>query len=300
MGKLIDLTGQKFGRWTVLSRAEKPVGSTSSSAFWLCECECGTKKIVSGNVLKQGKSKSCGCLNKEPKADDLTGQRFGYLTVLQRVEKPSHIKGNDAYWLCKCDCGNKKVIIGKSLKNGHTITCGCHLDKKTNLTGQRFGQLTVLEIDTTAPRGNGTYSLCKCDCGNTVSVLNSNLTSGHTKSCGCLVSSGEREIQAILEENNINYIKQYSFLDLNSELGYPLRFDFAIINNNKIERLIEFQGEQHYDNRFFDQTVKKNDPLKKEYCKNNNIKLICIPYWKRDKLTLDDLLSDRYEEGDLI
>jgi hypothetical protein len=52
MGKLIDLTGQKFGRLTVLGRAPKPEGAASTSAFWCCVCECGTKKVISGNVLR--------------------------------------------------------------------------------------------------------------------------------------------------------------------------------------------------------------------------------------------------------
>lgn len=56
MGKVIDLTGQKFGRLTVISRAEKPEGSHSTSAFWLCRCECGNEKVISANVLRQGKS----------------------------------------------------------------------------------------------------------------------------------------------------------------------------------------------------------------------------------------------------
>ena len=61
MSKLINLVGERYGNWTVLEKAKKPEDSKSSSAFWLCRCDCGTERIVSGNVLKQGKSKSCGC-----------------------------------------------------------------------------------------------------------------------------------------------------------------------------------------------------------------------------------------------
>lgn len=49
---VIDLVGQKFGRWTVIKRVPKPEGNSSRSAFWLCRCECGTEKVVSGNVLR--------------------------------------------------------------------------------------------------------------------------------------------------------------------------------------------------------------------------------------------------------
>lgn len=54
MGRLIDLTGQKFGRWEVLGRAEK--------LHWICRCECGTEKPVDGGSLRRGDTKSCGCL----------------------------------------------------------------------------------------------------------------------------------------------------------------------------------------------------------------------------------------------
>lgn len=291
MGKVINLVGERFGRWTVLERAEKPINSRSSSAFWKCRCDCGTEKIISGNVLRQGKSKSCGCLNKEPRAKDITGQRFGKLTVLKRVPRPEHVSGADAYWLCKCDCGKEKIIIGKSLRNGSTVTCGCHCDKITNLVGQKFGKLTVLKLDSFSKKGDGSYWICECECGNIVSVQGSNLTSGHVKSCGCLVSMGEVEISNLLKKNNIDFKTQYSFKDLNSAMGYPLRFDFAVFNKEgEIEYLIEFQGEQHYTYSYFshfDANILINDLLKKDYCKRKNIKLACIPYWQRGKITLD-------------
>lgn len=61
MGKFMDLTGLKFGRWTVIEKAEK----LNNQIAWLCECECGNKRIVRGQDLRTGKSKSCGCLKDE-------------------------------------------------------------------------------------------------------------------------------------------------------------------------------------------------------------------------------------------
>lgn len=61
MGKFIDLTGQKFGRLTVLSRAEN---SKCGRVMWNCICDCGNHAKVSSNRLKQGETKSCGCLRK--------------------------------------------------------------------------------------------------------------------------------------------------------------------------------------------------------------------------------------------
>lgn len=56
-----DLTGLKFGRWTVLCWTKKKY----SEQIWLCRCDCGTEKEVIGGTLKTGKSKSCGCYSKE-------------------------------------------------------------------------------------------------------------------------------------------------------------------------------------------------------------------------------------------
>ena len=53
---------------------------------------------------------------------DLTGRRFGKLTVIKRVE---NTKANKARWLCKCDCGNEKIVVGGDLQSGRTRSCGC-------------------------------------------------------------------------------------------------------------------------------------------------------------------------------
>ncbi len=64
------------------------------------------------------------------KLHDLTGQRFGRLTVVERAEN----KGKPTVWLCKCDCGNEKIVRGSDLKNGHTQSCGCfHKEIVTNV-----------------------------------------------------------------------------------------------------------------------------------------------------------------------
>lgn len=61
MAKFRDITGQKFGRWSVLSYVE----TRYAEKFWKCICECGTEKVVIGSSLKMGRSKSCGCLSRE-------------------------------------------------------------------------------------------------------------------------------------------------------------------------------------------------------------------------------------------
>ena len=131
MGKLVDLTGQIFGRLTVLGRAEDyftPKGKRFVQ--WHCKCECGKNVTVLGMNLREGRSKSCGCLISESSymrnLTDLTGQRFAMLTVISRADDHVDISG-DRYvcWRCVCDCGNEKIIRASSLKQGLTKSCGC-------------------------------------------------------------------------------------------------------------------------------------------------------------------------------
>lgn len=67
--KPVDLTGQRFGRWTVIKRAGSHVcesyGCTTSFPLWLCRCDCGNEGIVIVENLKHGRSRSCGCLRDE-------------------------------------------------------------------------------------------------------------------------------------------------------------------------------------------------------------------------------------------
>ena len=113
---------------------------------------------------------------------DLTGQRFGQLTVLSR--EPSGKQG--AAWLCKCDCGcGKKTVCGKSLRSGGTKGCGCLHFRFKDITGQRFGRLTVLSRATN--KSNGRHGsvvawLCRCDCGKETVVIGSSLKGGKTNS----------------------------------------------------------------------------------------------------------------------
>ena len=113
---------------------------------------------------------------------DLTGQRFGKLVVVSLSDVR---KGNRRVWRCKCSCGNYTEVITKSLTSGNTKSCGCGLSNPLDITGQKFGKLTA--IRPTEKRINRIVVWeCLCDCGTTTEVMTSSLTTGNTKSCGCL------------------------------------------------------------------------------------------------------------------
>jgi hypothetical protein len=114
-------------------------------------------------------------------AIDLTGQRFGMLEVIKRYGSAPNDKA--ATWLCKCDCGNTKVIRGTSLKaKDGTRSCGCLSRQIEDLTGNRYGTLTVKRIYRNEASKKKEW-LCVCDCGNEVVVSGGNLKDGHTQHC---------------------------------------------------------------------------------------------------------------------
>lgn len=110
-----DEAGKRYGRLTVLGYAG---AGKFNRALWLCRCDCGVEKIVTGHCLRHGLSKSCGCSKRR----DEVGNRYGYLTVLEVVgaNKHGHID-----WLCHCVCGKEQVVSAMHLRRGDKRSCGC-------------------------------------------------------------------------------------------------------------------------------------------------------------------------------
>jgi hypothetical protein len=121
---LIDLTGRRFGRWTVNARAEN---GRHRNSRWVVTCDCGETRIVSGQGLRSGRSTSCGCYKRERvsirRLNSLTGLRFGRWLVLSQVEYDCR---GAARWNVKCDCGLIRVVQGAGLRSGRSTSCGCY------------------------------------------------------------------------------------------------------------------------------------------------------------------------------
>lgn len=113
-----NLLNQKFGSWIVVAPAENLNGRTR----WLCRCEnCGEEKIMYLSNLKRVSVHSCTHeMNK--RCMDLTGQKFGMLTVIENV----YVQENGTrLWRCECDCGNTIRVSTNELITGDTKSCGC-------------------------------------------------------------------------------------------------------------------------------------------------------------------------------
>lgn len=164
------------------------------------------------------------------------------------------------------------------------------------MLNRRFGKLTVKERSERKGKSGEVYWVCQCDCGNVIEVLGGSLRrkeGNQTVSCGCYHRSmGELKIIELLENAGIEYIDQYSFLDLPKS-----RYDFAIIENNSVIRLIEFDGEQHFKdvpNWGGLELQKERDNRKNNYAFSHNIPLVRIPYWERDNINLEMIMGNEY------
>lgn len=283
---------------------ERFVKKKKSYGVFVCPY-CGKDFETRIDNITSRHTKSCGC---QSAASDLSGQNFGRWTV---IEPASNKKG---YWVCACDCGCNKEVCGYSLTSGKSQSCGCLRDEKASIAmaqrnlsrpkkvkikklsnaekiiGQTFGELTVLgDSGERIPSTGEIKFLCQCSCGNTTKVTSAKLKSGHTTSCGHLLSKGEERIIKTLLSLNIKFETQKTFEDLISEKGVRLRFDFYLSDFNCC---IEYDGEMHSGNGYrgwftpqMQQQLKERDKKKEEYCAEKGIKLVRISY--KDLETID-------------
>lgn len=110
-------------------------------------------------------------------------------------------------------------------------------------------------------------------------------------------SRAEIKIEDILNAAELDFQQEYSFPDLVSSSGTPLRFDFAVFDDcGELDFLIEYQGIQHYKpkQKFGGiQGLRKqqyNDMLKREYCKQHHINLVIIPFWDESIVNYDYIM----------
>ncbi len=179
-GILIDISGQRFGRWIALDY-DRIVQK------WRCICDCGNERHVIADNLHGGITRSCGCSTRS-----LPGTRYGHWTLLKFL-------GHDT-WEAQCDCGTRDTKRESCLRIGRKDTsCGCaqhqqslssvlahesqgkrrHSPLLKDLSGRRSGKLTIKEY-----LGSSKW-LCQCDCGNVKPMSSHGLLAGKTQSCGC-------------------------------------------------------------------------------------------------------------------
>lgn len=226
-------------------------------------------------------------------------EKYSYLigTKLNRwfvIDLFKNDKDGRLYANCECECGTRKPVMVKNLVRNLSKDCGCgrkatiSINFSKDLTGQKFGRLTVLHsLEKRSKSGHKLYK-CICDCGNEVVVQTNLLTTHHTSSCGCLLSYYNMYIDKLLTDKNIEHESEYTiYID---DCYY--RFDFYLPQYNLF---IEYDGEQHYKPvRYYNQSdeqmnlsfkkTQEHDKIKNCYCKENKINLLRIPYWEKENI----------------
>ena len=120
--------------------------------------------------------------------EDLTEKQFGKWKVLQR--DTNKYKTRDIRWICECECGTIKSVLGKYLLNGGSTSCGC--SKKVDYTGRKYGKLTVLETLYNYNEYKRAVCKCLCECGNISYIKAAELPK--RKTCGCSVKQKVKNI----------------------------------------------------------------------------------------------------------
>jgi len=183
-----DITGMRSGMVVALEPTQV---RRASAVLWRCRCDCGKELLVESYKISSGSIKSCGCARRK-KAPDLTGQRFGRLTALERLDQK---RGSTYLWRCRCDCGKEAEVYADVLRSGGTKSCGCARQealkrRAVDIRGQRFGRLIALE-PLEKRMGGSVVWRCQCDCGRQTEASYNSLTHGNTRSCGCLNRENE-------------------------------------------------------------------------------------------------------------
>ena len=312
--------GDIFGELTIIEedtkkRIDNIFQGKSNHKWFKCQCSCG--KIVSVDVyqLLNGITRSCGHLKRLGNWDvhkDITNMTFGHLHTLYVDENNSGGNGKHTYWICQCDlCGNEVTVRSSDLISGYKTDCGCLSARRISdgvakdLNGQTFGHLHVISRDYgNIKRGGGHHArwLCECDlCGRIESVNSQMLLHYGKDRCKVCskISMGELKIRELLESISANFIHDKPYMECKfPDTGGCPRFDFIINPYTENHYIIEFDGAQHYhyvpmyNDRYSFEDRQRMDDFKTQWCSENNIPLIRIPYTRLKKISLEDILLE--------
>lgn len=285
-----NLIGKQFDQLKIIEETQER--DSNGTIIWKAQCSCGEIIKISTKQLNRNKTNACSnCKNPSE-----IGKKYGKLLVIEEIIDKQKV---GRQWKCKCDCENIVILSTNALHQG-TSSCGC-LQKETaslackNLIGQRFGRWKVLEKSNERTKARQVKWICQCSCEkHTIrTVAGVELLRGSSLSCGCLrASHGEFKINQLLQQHQITYETEKIFDTCILPSGYNARFDF-FVNNSYI---IEFDGIQHFqETNFFANNLSdtlNSDLYKNNWCKENNITIIRIPYTKLDTLTIEDLLLE--------
>lgn len=217
---------------------------------------------------------------------NILGQEYTVLGEYLASLKPVKMRHNT--------CGNEYVALPNNILRG--ATCLECANKSRNIGNRKTHNEFIAEVNehllgeykvlSTYESAFKHVEVEHVVCGNKYSVTPDNLLRG--RRCRCITESkGVVLIGKILQNMGMPFEKEYTFEDCRHIK--KLRFDFMVMDKDKPVIAIEYDGRQHFEpidyyggERFFSLTVMR-DEIKNEYCKNNNIKIVRIPYTYSEK-----------------
>ena len=272
----------------------------------LFECPvCHSEFTAFLSNVQKGQKKNCGCIKNFKYHNESKIGPYNMLLLRRLPPKNGVYKG-----IFKCSrCGKNFVSNISNIATGRVKSCGCFLKESHKIgyhqkysPGEKVGKLTLLEKTDKRKRGQIIWK-AKCDCGNPniIEVSTASLYNSKYPSCGCTNNSlGESKIKDILQNMSIIFNQQKTFQNcINPKTNKLLRFDFYLPDYNCC---IEYDGEQHFSTSgagyFSDinkiKEIQYRDNIKNEFCDDNRIKLIRIPYWDFD------ILDEKYLKEKVI
>lgn len=293
------MIGERFQSLTVLKldeetnkrlKDERNNGLRNNAPIhYICRCDCGNILSLAKNNIKKRKINYCPACSLSYLNEYIgkTFEKWKVLSIVYKNEKP--------YFNCVCECGSIKYVNVYNIINGKSKDCGCgritYLKSQSkDLTGLKFGKLTVVENMNVKKNGKFLYK-CLCDCGKYCYVRSSSLTTNHTTSCGCTNSNYNNIIGEILNKLGYQYKTEF-YVNLKKYIDNVsfIRFDVYV---EELNLAIEYDGEFHFmpipflneENGIKElERTQYRDGVKNQYCKDNNINLLRIPYTEKDNI----------------
>ena len=285
------------------------------------QCSCGEIFKVSFNTFKkdeQWQCKSCGEKKRIKSMQDRVGgfKYYTYEDVKSIIESKTDLvllseEYNGCFDELKCSCGEifykpfntiiyninfgKRNLCPKCIKKGNDESFRLKEEDIQEKIIDFYKYKKFILLNHEGYKNNRSLMSFKCSkCGHIFISTVHELTTGDGKvcpNCEATYAKGEAKIKNFLDKRRINYKKEKTFKECRHKKA--LRFDFYLPDYNCC---IEFDGKQHYEvvNYFGGEKGyierKRNDSIKNEYCKKNNISLLRIPYFKFNDV--ENILND--------
>lgn len=249
--------------------------------------QCGHRQFTTYDRFRKmtDKSKCKKCKNIGGKTIKLT-----YEQVKENIEKENYIliskeyKNAHSHLKVKCPKGHVYEVEWANWQQGYRCPYCGGTKKKEFEEVKAFIEKEGYTL--LSKEYNNNETLLEVTCGKHESYLVTFGNFQQGKRCPhCITSKGEQRIKQLLESYKIKYIPQYKYEDCKDKKELP--FDFYLPDYNTC---IEYDGHQHYHEDRFGMTeedfqlIVLHDNIKTQYCKDNKINLIRIPYWEYDNI----------------